>query len=133
MKYYFFENKILTYSRDISDSLKTSSNFTDRFTYHVPLTNAQIAFYENNPNVSINEVYATTLNKINIIPTLSITQQRINAFKYDKIIEYKGSKLSVDDAAAISYSYFVEDKIVEVAELKVLITNAKNEIRNRII
>lgn len=132
MKKYFHNNQILELDIPENSGYCTSDNFDDRFRNFVPLSDDQVRFLEANKNASVTEVFNCKLNEVPVIPEISVSELRLLAFRSSLTIEYKGVKLSVDEAVLTMNSYLAEDRLSEVTELKALIVTAKNEIRERI-
>jgi len=132
MKKYFHNNQILELDIPENSGYLVSDNFEDQFTSFVPLSDDQVRFLETNKNASVTEVFNCKLNEVQVVSEISVSELRLLAFRNSRTIEYKGVKLTVDEAVLTMNSYLAEDRLAEVTELKALIVTAKNEIRERI-
>ena len=130
---YIHQNKIFDLEITDNSGYPVGSDITEQNEKFIALSDNQVSFLEANPNASVNEVWNMKLNDPVIMPEIPVAERRLNAFKYEKTIDFKGMKLSVDEGVLTMQSYSAEDRVSEVEELKGLIVGAKNEIRNRIV
>ena len=130
---YIHQNRLFEVNELTENSgYKLGSDITDLDSF-VKLSDKQNTFLDANPTASIFEIWNLKLNEVVPMPELSVSEKRINAFKYEKGITFKGVSLSVDEAVVTMQSYSVEGKVELVTELQTLIVAAKDEIRTRII
>ena len=128
MKNYFFQNQIspLDY---VPQGYVISTNYNDRMTCFVPLTDEQEAYLNANPTANAMQVYYCGNVPQPILPTIDPEEQREKAYETEPIIMWDGKLRTCDFCRALIVTYQLLQDTRE-AELSGLWLQGRLEIQN---
>lgn len=128
MKKYIHMGQVLTYPKDISESVEVSTDYNEQQSKYVELSAAQSAFHEANQTATVREVWEMVLS---VPEAIAPSKLRELAYASEAVIMWDGEMRTCDFCRGVLFSYELTENTTRHAELKALWMAARTEIQER--